>query len=152
MIIPDSIANITTEKSSDVLLTKIQGHSTDYDRIVHLLRQQLSLDQFKKFEEGYTFYKTSADANQFIKIIITLYITAYIQALKHSEILDDDKKILVNIYENTLKTSTAFLDTIHAMNGSFKNIENIIDLQSISSIILGYATKTLRQSTDTKKQ
>jgi ABC-type microcin C transport system permease subunit YejB len=145
-MIPNSIADITTERQNDSFVQKPQIEHIDYDRIAALIKQQLSIDQAKKFDEGFTFYKPSSNYKLFLKNVITLYFNAIIASSKKNITDDNERQTTISLYEGTYKTLINLLDTITAAADKMTKEENIIDVQDISCILLGYATETLKRA------
>jgi hypothetical protein len=149
-MIPNSIANITSDRQNDFFLQKPQQETADYDRLATLLKQYLTIDQAKKFDEGYTFYKPSFNYKIFIKNIIILYINTVINHIKKNITDDTERQQTILLYENMQKTLISFFDTILIAAEKTTTEENNIDVQDISCILLGYATETLKRAHNNK--
>lgn len=149
-MIPNSIASITTEKPNDIFIPQPVQEMANYDRLAMQLKQFLTIDQAKKFDEGFTFYKTSTTYNTFLKNIILLYINAVITSLKKTITDDDERAFAISMYENAQKTITAFFDTLFVATEKLSSEENVIDVRDISCILLGYATETLKRARNNK--
>ena len=145
MIIPNSIADITTEKNNDNFVQKIMTEAVDYDRVIMQIKQSLTIEQSKRFDEGLVFYKTSSTYSTFLRNILLLYISVIISSLKKTITDDKERQAAVVMYENAHKTLNAFFDTLFAATENIISSENNIDVQDISCILLGYATETLRR-------
>lgn len=154
-MIPNSISAITTDRQNDNFLQKPQEEVVNYDRLVSVIRQYLTIDQAKKFDEGYTYYRPSSNYTIFLKNIIILYINTVVNSLKKSITDDTERQQIVSLYENTQKTLINFFDTIAVATEKIASEENNIDVQEISCILLGYATDTLKRAhsnKDSKRQ
>lgn len=149
-MIPNSIANITTEKPNDIFSQKLQPEAVDYDRLTMQLKHFLTIDQAKKFDEGYTFYKASTTYNLFLKNIILLYINTIISAFKKNITDDKERLLAISIYENAQKTIISFFETLYVATETLSVDEKNIDVQDISCILLGYATETLKRAHNNK--
>jgi hypothetical protein len=149
-MIPNSIADITTEKPSDFFSQKPQFETADYNRLVMQLRQFLTIDQAKKFDEGYTFYKPSTTYNVFLKNIILLYINAIITSFKKNITDDKERLFAVSIHESMQKTIISLFDTLFVATEKLSVDEKDIDVQELSCILLGYATDTLKRAHNNK--
>jgi len=150
-MLPESISQLTTEKNNDIFYPRNDVENVDFEKIIANLKRQLTLTQSKKLEEGVTFYKTSTNSSHFIKNILTLYTATCIQMIKMSDVPDDEKRDIINIYDHAQKTYASLTDMVFASTvAKIKKHEKIIDIESISSIILGYATETLRRAHNSK--
>ncbi len=145
-MIPNSIASITTDRPNDHFAQKPVYETADYDRLAMQLKQFLTIEQSKKFDEGFTFYKASNTYNVFLKNIILLYTNAIITSLKKTIVDDNERLFAASMYENAQKTIIAFFDTLFVATEKLAKEENNIDVQEISCILLGYATETLKRA------
>jgi ABC-type microcin C transport system permease subunit YejB len=145
-MIPNSIADITTDRQNDPFVQKTQIELIDHDRIAALIKQQLSIDLAKKFDEGFTFYKPSVDYKSFLKNTVTLFFNAIITSSKKNITDDNERQAVVSLYEGAYKTIANLLETVISAADKMTKEENNIDVQSISCILQGYATDTLKRA------
>jgi len=152
MNIPDSIKKLLTEKSADSFNRAPQSIKTDIDDIVFLLMQKLPPECAKMFNKGAAYYKSRATDRYFMKGVMALYVEAIVNSINESSINDDQKKQTINYFENQTKYLMNIFDTQHDFVNFLNQNKKVIDVESISYIILGYAIETLRKIYHTQTQ
>ena len=149
-MISNSVSQLTTERAGDSFNQAIVLRLTDLNIVIDTIRSALTTEQIKKFEEGKNFYKSSKNEKDFIRNCLLLYSTAVIQQIKHTVADDNEKQEAINTFENAYKVLTSTLDMLYSATNNFLKEKNIIDVEKISCIMLGYATETIRQNRSNK--
>lgn len=152
MRIPDSIKKIMSEKSPDAFSSNTITTKPDIKEIIFLIKQKLSPECAKSFEEGIAYYKSSPDERLFLKGLLALYADAVVKAIRKSSIDDESKPATIAYFEN----QTKYLAHIFEMQQNFINYLNqnkkIIDVEELSYIMLGYAIETIRKVYNSQSQ
>jgi membrane protease subunit (stomatin/prohibitin family) len=152
MEIPESISNMTEEGVADRFAVLSNQQQVSFDDISHILRQKLDLQSYKSFEEGLIFYKkeTVSDKN-IIKNLLLLYIDTLTKNVQTSEIKDEYKSELIKALNTSINSAIQNIDSMHSLLNYFNKEKNILDVQRISYIILGYAIDTIKRINITKR-
>jgi hypothetical protein len=152
MEIPESINNLTEEGVADRFAVTLSQQQTSFDDILNILRQKLDLQGYKSLEEGLIFYKkdTVSDKN-IIKNLLLLYIDTVTKSITTSEIKDEEKGALIKAFNTAINGAIQNIEAIHALVNCFNNEKNILDVQRISYIILGYVIDTIKRINNTKR-
>jgi hypothetical protein len=153
MEIPESINNLTEESVADRFAVVPSIQQLSFDDLVHTIKQQLDIKNYKSFDEGLAFYKKdiSSDKN-IIKNLLTLYIDSLSKTIQTSSIKDENKGELIKALNTSVNGAIQNIDAIHTLVNYFNNNENILDVQRISYIILGYVIDTIKRINITKRQ
>jgi hypothetical protein len=152
MEIPKSITDLTEEGVADKFVALTEQRQPSFDDVLSILRQKLDLQGYKSLEDGLIFYKkdTTSDKN-IIKNLLLLYIDALTKAVQVSEIKDEHKSTLVKALNTSINGAIQNIDATHTLLNYFNNEKNILDVQRISYIILGYAIDTLKRISNPKR-
>jgi len=152
MEIPESINNLTEEGVADRFTVTLNQQQASFDDILNLLRQKLDLQSYKSLEEGLIFYKKESflDKN-IIKNLLLLYIDTLTRSVQISEIKDEYKSELIKALNTSINGAIQNIDSIHTILNYFNKEKNILDVQRISYIILGYAIDTIKRINTTKR-
>lgn len=152
MEIPESINNLTEESIADQFAVVALPQQPTLDDIIHTLKQQLDIKNYKSFDEGIVYYKKdiSSDKN-IIKNLLTLYIDSLSKTIQTSSIKDENKSELIKALNTSVNGAIQNIDAIHTLINYFNNNENILDVQRISYIILGYVIDTIKRINITKR-
>lgn len=149
-MIPESISKLTTERVGDSINQATTIRLTDLNTVIDVMRSALNTGQIKKFEEGKNFYKSSSNEKDFIRNCLLLFCTTVTQQIKQMAGDDDTKQETVKTFEAAYKTLSSTLDMLYTATNTFLKDKNIIDVEKISCIMLGYATETIRQNRNNK--
>ena len=152
MEIPESINNLTEEGVADRFITTPNQQQTSFEDILNIIRQRLDLQSYKSLEEGLVFYKkdSSSDRN-IIKNLLLLYIDTLTKTINTSKIKNEYKSELVKAVNTSINGAIQNIDAIHTLLNYFNEEKNILDVQRISYIILGYAIDTIKRINITKR-
>jgi hypothetical protein len=152
MEIPKSITDLTEEGIADKFTTAPGQRQTSFDDVLSIFRQKLDLQGYKSLEEGLIFYKkdTTSDKN-IIKNLLLLYIDTLTKAVQVSEIKDEHKSTLIKTLNTSINGAMQNIDATHTLLNYFNNEKNILDVQRISYIILGYAIDTIKRINNPKR-
>jgi hypothetical protein len=152
MEIPKSITDLTEEGIADKFTTALDQRQTSFDDVLSIFRQKLDLQGYKSLEEGLIFYKkdTTSDKN-IIKNLLLLYIDTLTKAVQVSEIKDEHKSTLIKTLNTSINGAIQNIDATHTLLNYFNNEKNILDVQRISYIILGYAIDTIKRINSPKR-
>lgn len=143
MNLPESIEALTEEKKSDSFLrADIKPHTNIHDIIFHI-KQKISPEYSKSFEEGLVYYKSSANEKLIISNILSLYSESIIKQVRESNI--DKKSEVIDLIQQNMKTISQLIE--HQFNFlKLLNKDNkIIDATKLSYIMLGYAIETIKK-------
>ena len=151
MEIPESISNLTQETVADRFLVNRAQQQVSFDSLIELCRQQLPYQDCKSLEEGLTFYKkdTVSDLG-FTKNLCHLYNDALTKAIQTSNIIDDNKADVTKALTVAINGIIQNIDSIYGIITFLNAGKNIIDVQKISCIILGYVIDTIKRKNYTK--
>lgn len=152
MEIPKSITDLTNESVADKFITTPSQRQPSFDDVLSILRQNLDLQGYKSLEEGLIYYKkdTASDKN-IIKNLLLLYIDTLTKAVQVSEIKDEHKSALIKSLNTSINGAIQTIDATHALLNYFNNEKNILDVQRISYIILGYVIDTIKRINNPKR-
>jgi hypothetical protein len=152
MEIPESINSLTEEGIADRFAVATESQRISFDDILGTLRQKLDLQSYKSLEEGLIFYKkdTSSDKN-IIKNLLLLYIDTLTKTVQISKIKDEHKSELIKALNTSINGAIQNIDAIHTLLNYFNEEKNILDVQRISYIILGYVIDTIKRINITKR-
>jgi hypothetical protein len=153
MEIPKSITDLTEEGVADKFTTAIKQRQPTFDDILLILRQNLDLPGYKSLEEGLVFYKKDivSDRNV-VKNLLLLYIDTLTKTVQASEINEEHKSVLIKTLNTSINGAIQTIESTHALLNYFNKEKNILDVQRISYIILGYAIDTIKRINNTKRQ
>jgi hypothetical protein len=152
MEIPESINSLTEEGISDRFAVIPNVQQISFDDILNTFRQKLDLQSYKSLEEGLIFYKkdTSSDKN-LIKNLLLLYIDTLTKTVQVSKIKDEYKSELIKALNVSINGAIQNIEAIHTLLNYFNGEKNILDVQRISYIILGYVIDTIKRINSTKR-
>ena len=145
MNIPDSITQIMTEANSDPFRLQPTVEHKEIQKLIYNIRQYIGYEATTDFDKGVAYYKNTNNANSFITGIITLYIEALVQQIKDAEIENDLVTPIIDNFNDTTRQFVKIFDTQQKLLLSLKNTKNILDVEKLSYIILGYAIETIRK-------
>jgi hypothetical protein len=150
MEIPESISKLTVEGAGDRFAITQQAPQLSIDDIVILLKQQLSLQNYKAFEEGLAYHKKDPKSEKnFIKNLFFLYNDVMVKSIQTSNISDEIKNDVVTTFISIVNNTMQSIDAIYTLTGTLNNNKNIIDVQKILYIILGYVIDTIKRNNNT---
>lgn len=153
MEIPKSITDLTEEGVADKFTAAIEHRQPTFDDILSILRQNLDLPGYKSLEEGLIFYKKDATSDKnVIKNLLLLYIDTLTKTVQASEINEEHKSVLIKTLNTSINGAIQTIESAHALLNYFNKEKNILDVQRISYIILGYAIDTIKRINNTKRQ
>lgn len=152
MEVPESIDKLTTTVSPDSFIPRPAVMNNSFDDIINVIRQRVDLSNYKYFEEGLTVFKQNINADKnFLKNLLNIYNTAVINSINSSSISDEHKQSVIKAYKNVINGQSATIEAVHELANSLNKNENIIDVQRISYIILGYVIDTINKLNQTRK-
>ena len=151
MEIPESINNLTVETPADQFTVVPIQRSTSINDVINLCRQYLPYQDHKSFDEGISFYKkdTSSDRN-FIKNLCYLFNDTFVKAVQTSNIEDTAKVEASKAITAMINGIILNIDSIYSLVRNLNADKNIIDVQKISCIILGYVIDIIKRKNITK--
>jgi hypothetical protein len=153
MEIPESISKLTTEVTPDTFIAKPQASPSSFNDIINIVKQRLDFVDYKYFEEGLASYKHNVNQDKnFIKNLLSIYSTAITRAIQESVIADEVKSSMIKSYKNTTEGLITNIEAIHELAITLNKNENIIDVQRISYIILGYVIDTIKKLNETRNR
>jgi hypothetical protein len=151
MEIPESINNITTEVVASQLAASNMQMQVNLNNIIDLIRQQLPYYDNKAFDEGLAFYRKDASSDKdFAKNLCYLYCETLTKAIKTSSITDDNKAEVERAITSSIDGIIQNIEGIYRLVRFLNSDKNIIDVQKISCIILGYVIDTIKRKNVTK--
>jgi len=151
MEIPESINKLITETKADQFIDTLTTTQGSMDDVIALIKQKSNLQDYKQFEEGLAFFKkdTLSDAN-FIKNLFYLYSETIQKSISLSSIEDESKDSISRAYSTIINSTMQNIEAISTLSKFLNNGNNIIDVQKISYIILGYVIDTIKRINNTK--
>jgi len=150
MEIPESISKLTIEGVADQFTLSSQKQQIPIEDFIILLKQQLNLSNYKSFEEGLVYHKKDPKSEKnFIKNLFFLYNDTMVKAIQTSSISDDIKNDVVTAFTTIVSNTMQNIDTIYTLTSTLNNNKNIIDVQKILYIILGYVIDTIKRNNNT---
>jgi len=146
MQIPESVQKITSETPSSALIEKQQLPPLVLDEVVLLIKKSLTLSSLASFEKGLVFYKTNNNNDkQIIKNFISLFSECFSSSLKANfEITEHQQEIITatkTFFDSFNLNFEAFYNNLFILNKQ----KNILDVNDISLIILGYAITLIKK-------
>jgi len=72
-----------------------------------------------------------------------------VKAIQTSSISDDIKNDVVTAFTTIVSNTMQNIDTIYTLTSTLNNNKNIIDVQKILYIILGYVIDTIKRNNNT---
>lgn len=151
MEIPESVEKIMVETTGDQFAPVTQHTRATMKEVVELLRGHIDFQNSRSFEEGLAFYKKDGNSDKnFIKNLLLLYCDSFTKAIQASEIDDEYKSLISNAVTSIIKNSTQDFDVIYNLASTFNKGKNILDVQKISYIMLGYVIDTIKKIQNTK--
>jgi|688.fasta_scaffold295372_2 hypothetical protein len=142
MNLPDSIKDLTNEGIGDPFTLKKSQLNADINEIIYTLKQKLSPEYLKFFDDGLTFYKPSTTGRIFINGIMALYTELAIKEIRDSSL--ENKATIIDLIQQTTKTVNSLIDQQYDLI-NFLNKKNNIDATKLSYTILGYAIETIKK-------
>jgi hypothetical protein len=152
MELPESIKQLTTEGPGDKYLSKDQEESIDVDAIIFGIKQKLTYDTAKIFSEGLVCPKNISSEKTFFKYFINMYSEVVVRSIRKSQIPDEQKTQAAKFYSDFVKSLTAAYDAQFDLIEMLNKNKNIIDVEEISYIMLGYAIDAIRKIYNAKAQ
>jgi len=146
MEIPDSITKLTAETVADPFAALTTTKQLSLDEIIGLIKQRSSFQNSKSMDEGIAHFKQNVfNEKNFLKNFFTVYNETVTKAINASAIDDNLKQELVKTYTSTILSSISNIEALHTLAIHLNKNENIIDVQRISYIILGYVIDTIKK-------
>jgi len=153
MEIPESISKLSIDGQADIFTSKIQQTDISINDVINVIRQKTELVNYKHFEEGLVSYKQNINLDKnFIKNLLTVYSTAISKALQGSSVSDDIKPAIIKNYKAIIDGLITNIEAAHELAITLNKDENIIDVQQISYIILGYVIDTIKKYNETRSR
>ena len=153
MNLPNSIEVITTTVSNDAFIERKEQSSIQIDDLVLLIKQKLPLVSLKAFEEGLVYYKSAKDERTIVGGLLTLLSENLTKSIAQSTDIDDNLKNNIITYNKDVVNSIVKLYDSHLKHLTELNKnKNILDINSISYIILGYAIDTIKKINNSQQQ
>ena len=151
MEIPESINELTVETQADQFAVALTQPQVSIADVIVLLKQRLDPQGYRAFEEGTAFYKKDATSEKnIIKNLLLLYIDTITKAIRASDIDDEGKAEMIKVYTSFINGVTQNLDTLYTLTRYLNKDKNIIDVQKILYIILGYVIDTTNRLNNIK--
>ena len=146
MEIPESIVNLTTEVPATSLTRTDTQEDINTTGILESLKHNTSLSDFRDIEIGLAFYKkdTVSDRN-FINNILLLYTDTVRKAISTSDIPDEHKLMLSKSFNDAVCGIVSSLNAVYDIAFILNKKKNILDVQRISCIMLGYAIAIIKK-------
>jgi hypothetical protein len=153
MDVPESIAALTTDSLADSFIPKPQNGQILFDDVINTIKQKTDLVGYKCFSTGLASYKQNINQDKnFIKNLLSIYSVAITEALQNSSIPEDVKQATIKTYKCTIDGAITSIEAIHNLTNTLNKGENIIDVQQISYIILGYVIDTIKKLNETRNR
>lgn len=143
---PSSLESLTKTKTGDPFNTLPPAQLDDLGGVYDLIRQKLSFNSTKAFDEGVAFYKLSTDDKSLLKNIIELYIEVIIKNLNQANISDELKDNLIIHFKANMTSIEQLIDNLFTLIYNLLKDKKVIDINQISCNILGYAIETFRRN------
>ena len=151
MEIPESIEKLTVDVIADTFAVTNAPQQVSVNDIISLIKQKLSFQDYKFFEEGLVFYKKDAFSEKnFLKNLCYLYNDVVTKAIQSSNISEDTKGGITKSVTANVNSIMQNIDAISTLTSTLNKDKNIIDVQQISYIILGYVIDTIKRANNTK--
>lgn len=151
MEIPESIDNLTVEVAANQFLLPTEQQTIKLNDAVDFLRQHISYSDNKAFDEGLSYYKKDINSDkEFTKNLCYLYSETLTKAIKTSTIIDDNKIEVVKAITTSIDGIIQNIEGLYCLIRFLNSDKNIIDVQKISFIILGYVIDTIKRKNNTK--
>jgi len=148
MNLPDSIKSITNEVQADKFIPDTHKTYVDINEIIFLIRQKITPEQSKYFEEGLVYYKSSANEKSIIAGFLSLYADIVIKEIRETTI--DKKSEIIDHLSQNIKTISQLFDQQYDLLKLLNNNNKVIDASKLSYIMLGYAIETIKKIQNTK--
>ena len=151
MEIPESSEKLTVDVIADTFAVTNAPQQVSVNDIISLIKQKLSFQDYKFFEEGLVFYKKDAFSEKnFLKNLCYLYNDVVTKAIQSSNISEDTKGGITKSVTANVNSIMQNIDAISTLTSTLNKDKNIIDVQQISYIILGYVIDTIKRANNTK--
>jgi flagellin-specific chaperone FliS len=151
MELPESIESLTNTETADRFMPVAVAQQVSVNDIISLIKQKLSFQDYKFFEEGLVFYKKDAFSEKnFLKNLCYLYNDIVTKAVATSNITEDTKSGVTKSVTASINSIMQNIDAISTLTSTLNKDKNIIDVQQISYIILGYVIDTIKRANNTK--
>jgi hypothetical protein len=146
MEIPESIDNLTTIATPDPFNSRPIEQKMDINKILDILKYNISYTDFNSVEEGLSFYKRDTQTDSaIIKNFLLLYLEAYKKSLNTSSVTDELKPVLVRAFSENINSMVHSLDIFGELLTTLNMQKNILDVNRISYIMLGYAINIIKK-------
>ena len=146
MEIPESIDSLTTTASPDPFNSRPIEHKIDISKILDILKYNISHTDFNSVEEGLSFYKRDTQTDSaFIKNFLHLYLEVYKRSLANSNIADELKPVIARALSENIDSMMHSLDVLNELVTTLNKQKNILDVNRISYIMLGYAINIIKK-------
>ena len=146
MEIPESIVNLTTEVPATSLTRTDTQEDINTTGILESLKHNTSLSDFRDIEIGLAFYKKDTTSDKhFINNILLLYIDTVRKAISTSDMPDEYKPIISKSLNDTVCGIISSLNALYDITFILNKKKNILDVQRISCIMLGYAIAIIKK-------
>jgi hypothetical protein len=146
MEIPESINNLTTEVSTTSITQIDIQKNIDTTGILESLKHNTSLSDFRDIEIGLAFYKKDAVSDKnFINNILLLYADTVKKAISTSNVSDEYKPILSKSFNDAINGIVGSLNALYDITFTLNKKKNILDVQRVSCIMLGYAIAIIKK-------
>jgi len=152
MQIPNSIEKLTEVSIADPFAQTFNVQSINIDEIIFFIKQKLTMEAAKPFNEGLVFHKSTFDEKNFLKSFLMLYSDVIVRSIKVSDVDDEQKKNIAEYYSNFVKALVNIYDVQYDIINTLNNKKKIIDVQEISFIMLGYAIDTPKKIYNAKER
>ena len=146
MEIPESINSLTIEVPTTSITQTDIHKNIDTTGILEALKHNTSLSDFRDIEIGLAFYKKDAVSDKnFINNILLLYADTVKKAISTSNISDEYKPILSKSFNDAINGIVGSLNAVYDIAYILNKKKNILDVQRISCIMLGYAIAVIKK-------
>ena len=152
MNLPPSIESLTETRSGDPFAAKPFTPPDDLASVFDLIRQKLSFNSTKAFDEGVAFFRLSVDDKSLLKNIIELYIEMACKNLNQVSMDDELRSNLITYFKANMSTIEQLIEHLFILMYNATKDKKIIDINQISCNILGYAIETFRRNNNLKSQ
>lgn len=146
MEIPESINSLTTEVPTTSITQIDIQKNIDTTGILESLKHNTSLSDFRNIEIGLAFYKKDAVSDRnFINNILLLYADTVRKDILTSDIQDEFKSTLCKSFNDAVSGIVSSLNAVYDIAYILNKKKNILDVQRISCIMLGYAIAIIKK-------
>jgi len=147
MNIPESIANITTEKKADTFLSTVKLPDLPIEDIITAVKRSLTTKELESFQNGLVYFKKDITSEKaIIKNLFNLFSEIIVKAINNSDLDVDTKPVLVVQVKALLESLSNNFESFYSVLIILNKNKNLLDVKEFLLIITGYAISLLKKT------